>query len=92
MTDVETLKRYLQRALALAHAALEDPTARRVEEARAFADDVLTLTARCRHTAATLADGHALVGLAHRLRTVLEALDGVTAGTPPPAPSTGARI
>ena len=79
MTDVETLKRYLQRALALAHAALDDLEPERVAEAQTIAHNVLSLLPKVRP--ATLADGHVLVGLANRLRTVLEALDGATAPT-----------
>ncbi len=79
MTDVETLKKYLQRALAVAHAALDDAEPDRLEDARALADYVLSLTARARPAAATLADGHELFALTSRLRTVVAALDGAAA-------------
>jgi hypothetical protein len=99
MTDTETLKRYLRRALAVAHAALDDPDPRRAEEARALADDVLSLTARARPAAATLADGHELVALAGRLRTVMAALDAAEADAHSAAsaahgiaPNTNARL
>jgi hypothetical protein len=75
MTDAETLKRHLRRALAVAHAALDDPDPRRADEARALADDVLELTARTRPAATTLADGHELVALKSKLRAVLAAID-----------------
>lgn len=79
MTDVETLKRHLRRALAVAHAALDDLDPTRMLDARTFADGVLALTARARPAATTLADGHELVALAHRLRTLVAAIDDATA-------------
>ena len=69
MTDVETLKRYFERALALAHAAVEEPTAERIADARALGSDVLRLATRA--YPATLADGHELVAHASRLRTLM---------------------
>ncbi len=74
MTDVEMLRRYFERALALAHAAIEEPTAQRVAEAQAIGDDVLELAARGRPAAATLADGHMLFAHASRLRALLALL------------------
>jgi hypothetical protein len=74
MTDVETMKGWLRRALAHAHAALDDRDPERVEEARALAADVLSLVGRKPPTA-TLADGYALVALAGRLRQVMDALE-----------------
>ena len=79
MTDVDTLKRYLRRALAVAHAALDDGDLARSDEARALADDVLALSARPRPAAATLSDGAELYALVERLRAVVEALDQQTA-------------
>src|SRR5690242_6882361 len=79
MTDVENLKRHLRRALAVAHAALDDGDPNRADEARALADDVLAVTARPRPAAATLSDGAELYALVERLRAVVEALDQQTA-------------
>ena len=69
MTNVDTLKRYFERALALAHAAVDEPTAQRVADARAIGDDALRLAARAHP--ATLSEGHELVAHAMRLRTLL---------------------
>jgi hypothetical protein len=74
MIDVDTLKRYFERALALAHAAVDAPTAERVADARAVGDEVLLLAARCRPAAATLTDGHDLFAHAARLRSLLALL------------------
>lgn len=86
MTDVETLRRYFERALALAHAAVDDPTAERVADAQAVGNEVLELAARGRPAAATLTDGHVLFAHASRLRALLALLDEVQ---PPPLPSRG---
>lgn len=72
MTDVETLKRYFERALALAHAAVDQPSTQRIAEARAIGAEVLRVAARAR--GATLADGHELVARASRLRALLDLL------------------
>ena len=74
MNDVEALRRYLERALALAHAALEEPTPARITEAQAIARDALALVARGRPAATTLADGHILYARASRLRALLAVL------------------
>lgn len=86
MTDVETLRRYFERALALAHAAVDDPTAERVADAQAIGNEVLELAARGRPAAATLTDGHVLFAHASRLRAMLALLDEVQ---PPPLPARG---
>jgi hypothetical protein len=75
MTDVETLKRYFERALALAHAAVDEPTPDRIADAVAVGEEVLTLAARGRPAASTLTDGHELFAHATRLRALLAMLD-----------------
>ena len=79
MTDVEMLRRYFERALALAHAALDEPTAERIADAYAIGTDVLALAARGRPAAATLAEGHMLFAHASRLRALLDLLEPVGA-------------
>ena len=74
MNDVEALRRTLERALALAHAALEKPTPERLAEAQTIAHDALTLAGRRRPTPTTLADGHMLLARTSRLRTLLAVL------------------
>jgi len=75
MTDVNTLRRYFERALALAHAAVDDPTPDRIADAQAIGAEVLLLAARGRPAAATLTDGHLLFAHASRLRALLALLD-----------------
>jgi len=83
MTDVETLRRYFERALALAHAAVEDPTTERIADAQAVGAEVLELAARGRPAAATLTDGHVLFAHASRLRALLGMLDELALAPPP---------
>lgn len=75
MTDVKTLKRYFERALALAHAAVDEPTPDRIADAVAVGEEVLTMAARGRPAASTLTDGHELFAHATRLRGLLAILD-----------------
>ena len=75
MTDVDTLRRYFERALALAHAAVEEPTPERIADAQAIGSEVLLLAARGRPAATTLTDGHILFAHASRLRALLALLD-----------------
>jgi len=84
MTDVTTLRRYFERALALAHAAVDEPTADRIADAQAIGAEVLSLAARGRPAAATLSDGHVLYAHASRLRALLALLDEYA----PPSAST----
>jgi hypothetical protein len=81
MTDVNTLRRYFERALALAHAAVDDPTPDRIADAQAIGAEVLLLAARGRPAAATLTDGHLLFAHASRLRALLTMLDEHEAAT-----------
>jgi hypothetical protein len=82
MTDVKTLKRYFERALALAHAAVDEPTPDRIADAVAVGEEVLTLAARGRPAASTLTDGHDLFAHATRLRALLALLDEQTPSLP----------
>ena len=91
MTDVDTLRRYFERALALAHAAVDDPTPDRIADAQAIGAEVLTLAARGRPAAATLTDGHLLYAHASRLRALLALLDEQVAPTSAYHAGDGAR-
>jgi hypothetical protein len=84
MTDVDTLRRYFERALALAHAAVDDPTPERIADAQAVGTEVLELAARGRPAAATLTDGHVLFAHASRLRALLSLLSEMEPTPPPP--------
>ncbi|MCU1280630.1 MAG: hypothetical protein JWM53_4176 [bacterium] len=77
--DVEMLRRYLERALALAHAALDEPTPARIADAHATGQDALALVANRRPAATTLADGHVLYAHASRLRGLLAVLPSTSA-------------
>jgi hypothetical protein len=79
--DVDMLRRYLERALALVHAALDEPTPALVAEAHDIGRNALALVANRRPAAATLADGHILYARASRLRGLLAVLP--TAATIP---------
>ena len=83
MTDVDTLRRYFERALALAHAAVDDPTPERIADAQAVGTEVLELAARGRPAAATLTDGHVLFAHASRLRALLSMLENIEPAPPP---------
>jgi hypothetical protein len=72
--DVDMVRRYLERALALAHAALDEPTPARIAEAHATGQDALALVAQRRPAATTLEDGHVLYAHASRLRGLLAVL------------------
>jgi len=83
MTDVDTLRRYFERALALAHAAVDEPTPARIADARAIGAEVLLLAARGGPAAATLTDGHLLFAHASRLRALLALIDEQSAPASP---------
>jgi hypothetical protein len=72
--ELDNLRRYLERALAIAHAALDEPTPDRVADAHATGHDALALAASRRPGAKTLADGHILYALASQLRGLLAVL------------------
>ncbi|MGZ3406828.1 MAG: hypothetical protein ACXVAN_10330 [Polyangia bacterium] len=76
------MRRYLERALAIAHAALDEPTPHRVADAHATGHDALALAAGRRPGPTTLADGHILYALASQLRGLLAVL---------PSPALAAR-
>ena len=80
--DMEMLRRYLERALALAHAALDEPTPARIAEAHDIGRDALALVTHRKPAATTLADGHILYAHASRLRGLLAVLP--TAPVAPP--------
>jgi hypothetical protein len=75
MTVTESMKSYLERTLALAHAALEEPTAERVSRARRYAADVFPRLRRMEHYAMTLGEARQLAELITQLRSVIAAVD-----------------
>ena len=76
--DFEEIRRYLERALAIAHAALDEPTADSIADAHATGHDALALVGSRRARATTLAEGHVLYALASQLRGLLAVLPPVT--------------
>jgi hypothetical protein len=76
--DFDDVRRYLERALAIAHAALDEPTAESLADAHATGHDALALISSRRPAATTLAEGHVLYALASQLRGLLAVLPPVT--------------
>jgi len=75
MTEAEALRRSVEKALALAHAALDEPTVYRILEAKSYAHEVLPQLTRWKPPAFTLADAKRMVALVGQLRAVLDLLD-----------------
>ncbi|MCU1276543.1 MAG: hypothetical protein JWM53_89 [bacterium] len=72
MTRNQSLQGFVERALAFAHAALDEPTDDRVVMARATAEDVL---ARVHKLDFTLAEARQIVLLVGQLRAVLTVVE-----------------
>lgn len=75
MADVSTVTRQVERALAYAHAALEEASATRVEAARLYAESVLPGVAEMKPRALALSDAQQLFDRVRQLRAVLKVLD-----------------
>jgi hypothetical protein len=73
----ETPRAFLQRALAVAHAALEEPTSERIRQAQLEAAEVYPRMRRFDQRALTLAEARELAVLVARLREVIGALSAV---------------
>jgi hypothetical protein len=67
-------KAYLERALALAHAALEEPTSERVRQARLHASEIFWRMHRIEREAMTMSEARLLVELMVELRAVIGTL------------------
>jgi hypothetical protein len=76
MREFERVQQLLERALAFAHAALEEPTAERVGIARRCARELMPEMTRARRRAMTLGEAQRLLARMGQLRAVLAALDG----------------
>lgn len=66
------LQRFLERALAFAHEALESPSAERIARVR----DSVALLGRVERLQMTLAEARQIVGLVRQLRSVSAAAEG----------------
>ena len=73
--DVQSMQRQLDQALAFAHAAVEDPTSARVEEAQRRAAEVLPQIAAMKPTALGLSEARQLFEQVSQLRAILRVLD-----------------
>jgi len=75
MTETESMRNFLERTLALAHAALDEPTPERVASARRFAAEVFPRLRRIERYAMTLGEARQLAELITELRAVIAAVD-----------------
>lgn len=78
------MKNFLERAIALAHAALDEPTPDRVASARRYAGEVFPRLRRIERYAMTLGEARQLAELISQLRSVIAAVDGSRPATPSP--------
>jgi hypothetical protein len=72
MVDAHEVRRIVEQALALAHAAIDDPSPTRIAEARRHAAHVLPTMARATARGVPLGDAKQLVDLVSQLRAVLQ--------------------
>lgn len=75
MTPAQGLQRLVERALAFAHAAVDEPTPYRVLEARRHADAVVPQLDRLKQPTFTLTEASGIVLMVAQLRAVLDVLD-----------------
>jgi len=75
MSDVQSVQRLLQRALAFAHAALDETTPFRVAESKRYAAQLWPRLKQLETRAFTLGEGRNVIDLCGQLRAVLEVLD-----------------
>jgi hypothetical protein len=75
MREVNRVQQLLERALAFAHAALEEPTEEREQYARRCARELMPEVTRARRRAMTLGEARQLVLRMRQLRAVLAAVE-----------------
>jgi hypothetical protein len=75
MKNVRPVKHLVQKALAFAHAALDDTTPRYVAEAMRYAEEVLPHVSSLKPPAALLGEAHELMTLVGQLRAVMKLLE-----------------
>ena len=75
MTEAQDLQKLVERALAFAHAAADNPTAYRILEAQSYAEKLLPQLGRLKQPAFTMSEANRIVVLVAQLRAVLEVLD-----------------
>ncbi len=75
-SNLQTMQVLVERALAFAHAALDETaTPRRVSEAKMYAAQVLPQLGKTKPEAATLGEARHFLALVGQLRAVLQVLD-----------------
>jgi hypothetical protein len=74
-TDVSNVKRQVERALAYAHAALDENSASRVVAARMYAESVLPRVAEMKPRALAMSDAQQLMDRVRQLRALMKVLD-----------------
>lgn len=82
MTEQHPLKQLVQKALAFAHAALEEPTPHYVIEAKRYAEAVLPHIERWDPRPVGLGEAHELFALVGQLRAVMALLERRLATVP----------
>jgi hypothetical protein len=75
MTEAQNLQKLVERALAFAHAAVDDPTAVHILEARSYAQKIVPELGRLRRPSFTMSEANRIVSLVAQLRAVLDVLD-----------------
>jgi hypothetical protein len=75
MTEAQTLQKLVERALAFAHAAVDDPTAVHILEARSYALKIVPELGRLKQPSFTMTEATRIVSLVSQLRAVLDVLD-----------------
>ena len=75
MIEKSPLERFLESALAFAHAALEDPSHDRLADARRYAAEVAPRMEKVKRLELTLAEARQIVLLMRQLRAVLAVVD-----------------
>lgn len=87
MTESQSLRQSVERALAFAYAAVDDPTAYRILEAQRYADQVLPRLQQLKPPAFTLTEAKRMVALVGQLRALLSVLDDRLAPPERPRPA-----
>jgi hypothetical protein len=92
MTSSIALLRMLERALAFAHGALEDPTPERVGLAKAASEQAMSRLSRIEKLQLTLTDAKEVLELTEHLRTVVALLERTSVHSVPAAPALTRRV
>jgi hypothetical protein len=85
MIQTDSLQKAIERALALAHAAVDEPSDDRIHEAKRQAAEVLPWIGRMHQTRFTLGEANRILQLMGQLRAVLAVVD--RRGTPRTQPT-----